>query len=197
MSTSDPDPVLHAIVRAAVDATGAARGWLVAADPTGTTIVAAVGDEASNLIGATIEPGTGTAGFVIASGQPIALVPRDNDPRFDQGVTALLGPGPGRHRPSSVLSVPCASEDDVVGALELIDRTDGGVGGNSGFTFDDVELATLLAGIAGVALTQDRGGSAAVPEPQQLSSELSRLADEDPTRYAAVAAAVSALLSRA
>jgi GAF domain-containing protein len=180
------DPVLQAIIQAAIDATAAQRGWIVSSDPTEMRIVAGAGDGVSALVGQTIELGSGAAGFVIDSGQPIALVPRDDDPRFEHGVTALLG-----HRPSSVLTVPCANDEDVVGALELIDHVGGG-----GFTFDDVELATLLAGIAGVALTRDVGGNT-VAAPQQLSSELTRLSEVDPNRYAAIATVISALLGRA
>jgi GAF domain-containing protein len=186
MTIETADPVLQAVVQSAVSATGAARGWLVAADGATARVVAGTGEGVAAVVGTEFDATVGIAGFVVASGQPIALTPRGDDPRFAEGITALLG-----HRPVSVLAVPCANDDDVIGALELIDRSGGG-----GFTFDDIELATLLAGIAAAALTLDRGG-AAVPEPQQLGGELARLAEADPGRYAVIATAVSALLSRA
>jgi GAF domain-containing protein len=181
-----PDPVLQAIVRSAASATGAARGWLVAVDGSTMSVAAAVGEETGALVGRAVDGDAGNAGFVIASGQPIALVPRADDQRAEAGVPALLG-----IRPSSVLCVPCADDDDVVGALELVDKI-----GGSGFTFDDIELATLLAGIAAAALTREHAGPS-VPDPQQLAGELARLADADPARYVIIAAAVAALLSRA
>jgi GAF domain-containing protein len=179
------DPVVLAIVQSAVRATGATRGWAVAVDGESLRVAAAAGDGTASLVGRAVDGDGGHAAFVVASGQPVALVPRPDDPRAAQGVAALLG-----LHPASVLAVPC-TDDDVVGAIELVDKAGGG-----GFTFDDIEIATLLAGVAAVALTHERAG-ADVPAPQELAGELARVARADPGRYAAIATAVSALLSRA
>jgi GAF domain-containing protein len=114
----------------------------------------------------------------------MALTARPDDPRFAEGVAALVGV-----EPASVLCVPCG-DDDVVGVLELIDKT-----GDASFNFDDVEVAALLAGIAGVALGRDHAG-APVPSPRELGAELDRLAAGDPEQYARVAMLVGALLDR-
>ena len=87
---------------------------------------------------------------------------------------------PARHRPASVLCVPCAHDDDVLGVLELVDKAGGGP-----FTFDDVELITVLANIAGSALAESAGG--VVRSPDELGGELRQLAADDPTAYVAVA----------
>jgi GAF domain-containing protein len=180
------DPVLDAVIEAAVHATGAAAGWLVGGEGDGQRVVAASGEEAGDLLGHRVAPGEGIAGFVLASGQPLALSRLEKDPRLRGGLEGLL-----RRRPRSLLCVPCTSDDAVLGALELADKEAG-----EAFTFDDLELVTLLAGIAGSALAEDRGGGP-VPTPAELGAELGRLLAIDPRRYRAVAAVVSGLIASA
>ena len=178
--------VLDAIVRAAVGATGATRGWLVATDGAGLRVVAAAGgDRPGDLVGAAIAAGTGTAGLVIAGGQPMAVAVRESDEQFAQGVVALAGASP-----KSILSVPCG-DDGIVGALELIDKR-----GAGNFSFDDVETATMLADIAAAAITAAAGG-VAPPRPAQLATELDRIAADEPARYEIVAKLIGALLDQA
>ena len=88
-----------------------------------------------------------------------------------------------------MLSVPCATDDGVFGALEVIDKQDGGR-----FTIDDVEIVTLLGGIAGAALADTSDATATVIPPEELAGELRQLAAGDPARYASVAGVVRALL---
>lgn len=180
------DPVVQAVLEAAVSATSAACGWLAANDQDTISVVAAFGEDAADLVGAYVPAAAGTAGFVIGSGQPLALTSVGQDARLSDGVAALLDAAP-----RSMMSVPCVTDTGVVAALELADK----VGGGS-FSFDDVEVATLLAGIAAVALVNARDVSA-VPEPGALAVELARLASTDPSRYAAVATALDALLGSA
>ena len=92
--------------------------------------------------------------------------------------------------PTAVLGVPCLHDDEVVGVLELVDKVDG-----TTFTFDDVELATLLANVAGAAL-RDVGGATQVRSPDELAADLRAVAAADPSTYAAIAAVVETLLAR-
>jgi GAF domain-containing protein len=178
------DPVLDAVTRAAVDGTGAARGWVVAPEGDGLRVAAAAGgDDPGRLLDAHVDGPGGTAGLVLASGQPMAIVPRPGDVTTSAGVAALVG-----LVPTAVLCVPCG-ESEVVGALELVDKAGGG-----GFTFDDVELASLLAGIAGAALAV-RGDAPAVPSASELGARLERVAAADPMRYSTLATVVAALLA--
>ncbi len=183
MTESAGDPVLAVIVRTAVSATGASAGWLVAADDGAMRVIASTGSPGPS-VSTTVPPDSGAAGFVLASGQPLAVAPRGGD-RFSEGMVALLG-----HSPASILAVPCFADDVVVGVIELVDKAGGG-----SFSFDDVELATLLAGIAGVAVTSAAERPPDIPAPAQLGGDLARLATTDPGRYAGVASAVAALLS--
>jgi GAF domain-containing protein len=178
------DPVLGAVIQAATRATGATAGWVVASRDADLLVVAADGDGTQAILGRAVPSGAGVAGFVVASGQPLALA-GGSDARLTEGVAALLG-----RQPRAVVCVPCTAADDtVVGALELIDKAT-----EARFTFDDVELVTLLAGIAATALAH---GAAVrtVPGPTELAGELRRLAATDADRYAAVATVLQALLA--
>lgn len=185
MVTMITDPVLDALLSAAATTTGATLGVLLRHEQDVLRAVATAGEQAHPLHGATTPVGAGVAGYVLASGQPLALAVAAGDPRLQEGVTAMLS-----HTPHSVLCVPCSGGDDVLGVLLLLDREGGQ------FTYDDVEMATLLAGIAGVALAAGGPGAGQVPGPAELGGELDRLSRTDPSRYATVATLLGALLGR-
>jgi GAF domain-containing protein len=179
------DPVLQAIAGAALDATGAAASWVLALEGATLRAVGAAGERAGQLVGARMPAGSGTAGYVISSGQPIALAPRGSDARLADGLGAHLG------RPStSVMCVPCLRDDVVLGALELVDKA-GGVP----FSFDDVEVVTLLAGVAGVALGI-AGTEVPARPPGEFGAELAHLAASDPAAYVRLSVVLEALLAR-
>lgn len=184
MSVPAPDPILQAIVRSAVDATGAAGGWLLRASGSVLRVEAAAGDD-PDVVGVTVDTDSTTAGYVASSGQPLAISPGPGGPRLAEGAVRLVGGAP-----ASVVSVPCTTEAVVIGVLELFDKAGGG-----NFSFDDIELATLLAGIAAEGLAHAEGAQAEVADPAYLGGELARLHAADPNRYAAVATVVSALLA--
>jgi GAF domain-containing protein len=117
----------------------------------------------------------------------MALATRPDDPRLSSGVVAAIG-----HPPATVLCIPCESGDGVNGVLEIVDKVDGAM-----FSFDDVELATLLAGVAGVAIEAEGSDRRAAPSPDELAGELRRLAAADPNRYGAVASVLAAVIAGA
>ncbi|HTT91897.1 MAG TPA: GAF domain-containing protein, partial [Acidimicrobiales bacterium] len=179
------NPVLQAVARAALDATGAGAGWVLALEGDKLRAVGAAGEGTGELYGTQLPAGAGTAGYVVSSGQPIAIAPRGGDPRLGGGLGARLG------KPATaVLCVPCFHDDAVVGALELVDKA-----GRQQFSYDDVELVTLLGGIAGAALGVAGPETAARP-PAEFSAELAQLASSDPTAYARLSVVLEALLAR-
>jgi len=178
------DPVLLSVLQAACDATGAAKALLLANNDVELEVVAGLGDGSSAAEGVTVPLGVGVAGFVAASGQPVALAPHSADARIAEDVAAQLG-----WEPKAILTVPCAGNDTIAGVLELIDP----VGGN-GFNFDDVEITTLLAGVAGVAL-EHRLASNAVPSPEALGRDIVSLSQLNPSRYNQLAPMIEILLN--
>lgn len=179
-----PNPILQAVLHSAIDATGATQGWLLATEGDDLVVRATVGAD-SQLVGRRVPANKGFAGYVASSGQPLAMSPRRDDERGAEGIAALVGT-----RPQSVLAVPCGTDDAVHGVLELVEKVGGGP-----FSFDDVELATLIAGIAGTALAWDGTEGESVPSPRALGDDLIRLAANDPTRYATLARFLALVLS--
>ena len=179
-----PDAAMQALVRVAVEATRASAGWLLERERDELVVRAAESDDPGRLIGRRV-PIAGTAGFVVSSSQPLALSNVGADARFagarDRTMLAAS---------TSVVSVPCSDDDETRGVLEVIDK-DGG----ARFSYDDLELVTLLADIAGPMLVHDDDGAPPVPQPYELADGLSRLAVSNPVRYAALATAITSLLA--
>lgn len=169
--------------------TGAALGFVASVDGDTLRIVTAVGAAGSDgpapgtLVGQALDPG-GTAAFVVGSGQPIAAQPGPGDARASDDA-ALLGSAP-----VSVLCVPCVWEDEAVGALQLVNKAGGGA-----FSFDDVEVVSILGTIAGAALAEGVE-SAGHRTAAELGAELRRLEGADPATFRAVASVLEALLAR-
>ena len=128
-----------------------------------------------------------TAALVVQSGQPVALRPGSGALQ-DEVSGALLG-----RPPTSLICVPGTAGESITGALQVVDKADGGP-----FDFDDVELVTVLGTIAGVALAESAGVQATpahrVASPQRLADSLARLAETDPERYGVAATVIEALL---
>ena len=158
MSQSYARLTLRSLARVAVEGTEADRGRLLAASP-GTDELRVVAAHGGGDLWQARSPGD-IARYVAAAGQPQVL-------------------SHGAHLPAT-LCVPCFYDDEVMGTLELEDKQ-----GGLAFTIDDVELATLLGGIAGVALA--RSPVMTVPDPSRLVADLTRLATADATRYATIA----------
>lgn len=127
-------PTYQALVDAAVDVSGAARGWLLRLDGDGLVVTAAAGGERANDRVGIRRPLEGTAGYVAISGQPAALQIRGED-------EANRGAGGSDDLPNSILAAPCGA-DEVLGVLEVVDAASGSFG------FDEVEVVSLLADIA-------------------------------------------------
>jgi GAF domain-containing protein len=181
-----PPRTVQVIVDAAVDATGAAVGWLAVIDGDHLEVAGASAQDATTaaaLVGRRIAAGVGTAGFVVQSGQPVALRPGTGG-AGDQAGAALIG-----REPTSLVCVPCSGSGDAVGVLQVVDKF-----GGEAFDFDDIEVLTLLGTIGGAAIADAGGDAAYIPAPARIAADLDNLATADPERYAAVAGMISSLL---
>ncbi|HDQ72896.1 MAG TPA: GAF domain-containing protein, partial [Chloroflexi bacterium] len=84
------------------------------------------------------------AGWVVQKGQSLIVDDAQNDPRFDFSSKA---DAQSTFTTRSILAVPLFSRDRVIGVLEAINKVGGGK-----FTEEDVELLTVLADQAAVAV---------------------------------------------
>lgn len=131
-------PVLDAIVSGAARATGAASAWLLRADGSGLVVAATtLGVPA----GTPLTDGGSAPHLVLRTGQPLSVAATSSG-ATTSGLDHLVG-----GVPTSLLCVPCPAGDEIAGVLVLLDKQVGG-----SFTIDDVEVADLVAGIAGTAL---------------------------------------------
>ncbi|HLI29084.1 MAG TPA: GAF domain-containing protein [Chloroflexota bacterium] len=90
--------------------------------------------------------GQGIAGWVAATGQPLAIADATQDPRFARSLAQNIG-----YIPKSVLCIPLRQGELVMGVVELFDKRDG-----QPFTPADMELLAQFASEAAVAIEQSR-----------------------------------------
>lgn len=88
----------------------------------------------------------GIAGAVVESGEPLMIDDVTQDPRFFGDIDRKTG-----MLTRSIVAVPLLGRQGVVGVLEVLNRQDG-----SAFTPHDLELASVLAGQAAVAVENAR-----------------------------------------
>jgi GAF domain-containing protein len=107
----------------------------------------------------------GIAGWVVMTGEPIAVGDVRRDPRWAKDFAATTG-----YIPQSIMAAPLIVGEDVEGVLEVLDKASA-----ASFGLDDMDLLGLFARPAAIAVEQARmvtgiGGL--------LVKELERLADE-------------------
>jgi GAF domain-containing protein len=143
---ADDEP-LAAIVGAAVVALEAQAASIALHDPAADRLVftAAAGPAAGDIVGMSIEPASGIAGYVFTTGQPLAVADVTADPRFERTVAEASG-----YVPSSLLAVPVTDETGTIGVLEALDRRGGT------FSLHDLDVAASLAAVAAVTLRRGR-----------------------------------------
>ncbi len=141
----DHDAVLEAICEAAQVAFGARACSVAVFDPDSGELVfvAATGSAAASVVGMRLPVKRGIAGYVVASGQAIAVHDVERDPRFDREAAEATG-----YIPRSILAVPIETSDGVSGVIEILDWSDERVGE------EGLELAGVFARQAGLALQQ-------------------------------------------
>ena len=80
----------------------------------GLLFAAATGPGTEAVLGRTLPPGTGIAGWVAQTGMPALVDDTACDPRFTNGIDAVTG-----LKTRSLLAVPVRSSNGVIGVLEL------------------------------------------------------------------------------
>ena len=97
-----------------------------------------------DIVGLRFPANSGIAGYVTMTGQPMAVSKATDDPRFNRDVAEQSG-----YIPGAILAVPLVSGDHVFGVIEVLDKVSG-----DSFDLRDIELLSLLADQAAIALTQ-------------------------------------------
>ena len=144
-ATRDPERLLHAILDAALEVTGAERGFLLLSDGEEVATASARGAEGTPLEGDARALSRSIARRTIEGGEPVLSTDAEADERF-QGAASIHD-----LRIRSVLCVPLKIQSEVVGAVYLDSRLDRGV-----FGPPHLEHASLLAEQAAIALDTAR-----------------------------------------
>jgi signal transduction histidine kinase len=140
----DLDEALDRLLRRAMQLVGTEAGSIVLRER-GTSDLyfrSAAGDRGEAVKRLRVPMGTGVVGWVAAQRTPLIV----NDPARDARHRAELAERVG-YRPRNLLCVPLVAEDEVLGAIELIDKVD-----DAGFSETDQKLLSLIAGQASKAI---------------------------------------------
>jgi signal transduction protein with GAF and PtsI domain len=172
---------LQAVLDEARDAFGAAACSLAVLDEDEGELVyrVASGAGADAIVGVRLPITRGIAGWVAASGQPIAVSDLASDPRHAADVAASTA-----YAPTTLLVVPVLEEDAVLGVLSVLDRDTARPEAQH-----DLELAASYAMRARDLLVES------APElPDELTSLAELLHDAEPHRREVLRQALRRLL---
>ncbi|MDQ4037406.1 MAG: GAF domain-containing protein [Actinomycetota bacterium] len=106
----------------------------------------AAGAGADDITGMRMPSGRGIAGWVVMSGQPVAIDDLRSDPRFAQDVAEDTG-----YVPQALLAVPVVSPVRLLGVMTLLDRDAARPGADQ-----DMVLLSVFADQAALALEASR-----------------------------------------
>ncbi|MFF3209705.1 GAF domain-containing protein [Streptomyces sp. NPDC002886] len=163
--------LLQSVVTVARYIYGAAASSVFMVSPdTGELIFAAVaGEGEQGLVGRRFEPGTGIAGWVAASGQPLITDDVGATDRFARDAAASTG-----YVPASIMAAPLIADGECIGVIEVLDRHvhDEHAPGRE---LDDIELLGLLATQAALSLALLRRSEQAASGAPRMGELVARL----------------------
>lgn len=138
--------LLELLVRTAAQVLQAQAASLLLLDRATNELVfeVALGSSAAEASKFRVPVGQGIAGWVAASGQPVARSDVAQDTRHAGEMADRIG-----YHPKSVLAIPLRSDDEVIGVIELFDKANG-----QPFNNDDMETLDQFGRAAAVAIEQ-------------------------------------------
>jgi GAF domain-containing protein len=136
--------LLRSIVEVARAIFGAKASSILLLDEAAGELVfeAVAGEGEETLVGQRLPAGTGLAGWVLATRQPIVVEDLDTDPRFARDKAEATG-----FVPKGLMAVPLLDEERALGVLEVLDRPQ-----RSRFSLAEMDLLGLFAAQAALAL---------------------------------------------
>lgn len=140
--------LLQSIVDAAATLFGAAAASMALVDESDKTLVfkVAAGEGNEDIVGKRIPLDTGLAGYVVMTGQPLAISNVQEDPRFNKEFAKSTG-----YVPRSILATPLMWNDRTIGVMEVLDKID-----EPSFGMQDMELLGIFARQAAIAIYQSQ-----------------------------------------
>jgi GAF domain-containing protein len=127
---------------------------------------AVVGEGEDTLVGRRFPSGTGIAGWVLGTRQPLVLADVASDPRFSADTAESTG-----FVPKGIMAVPLLHGEEALGVLEVLDRP-----ADARFRIEEVDLLGLFGIQAAAALALLRRARAAAAALEGEAEELTALA---------------------
>ncbi|MHB8627210.1 MAG: GAF domain-containing protein [Aggregatilineales bacterium] len=146
------DKLLGIIMQSAVEILSAEAGSLLLREQTTGDLVftLAIGGAGEHLVGTHIPAGTGIAGKVVETGQPVIVNDTANDSTWFGDVQS--GSRKGRDfRTNAIVAVPLIARGSVIGVLEVINKRD-----RTQFVQTEVDLLATFASQAAIAIENAR-----------------------------------------
>lgn len=142
------EAVLRSIVDATVALFQAEASSIALYDPVEDRLVfrVAAGQHGQGVVGLSVPSGEGLVGYVYTTGQALALSDVVNDARFGRTFAEQTS-----YVPRAIVAVPLLDDEGTIGVLEVLDKRD-----LSPFTLRDIELASVFAAQATVAIRASR-----------------------------------------
>ncbi len=141
-----PDSLLQSIVEAAAKIFGAgAASILLVNEPEGVLEFKVTwGASDHDLVGTKIPIDQGIAGYVVMTGQPIAVSNVEEDARFNINFAKSTG-----YVPRCILATPLIAGERILGVMEVLDKIEA-----VSFGMQDMELLGIFAHQAALAIDQ-------------------------------------------
>jgi GAF domain-containing protein len=127
---------------------------------------AVVGEGEDSLVGRRFPSGTGIAGWVLGTRQPLVLADVTTDPRFSADTAQSTG-----FVPKGIMAVPLLHGEDALGVLEVLDRP-----ADARFRVEEVDLLGLFGIQAAAALALLRRARTAAAALDGREGDLTALA---------------------
>jgi GAF domain-containing protein len=171
VSPKPKDALLQSIVDAAGHIFGAAAASILLVNEQEGVLEFKVAYGASDhdLVGTKFPLDKGIAGYVVMTGQPMAISNVRQDARFNQDFAKSTG-----YVPTSILATPLLSGEHVIGVMEVLDKIDA-----ASFGLQDMSLLGIFASQAALAIEQSQQMSQI---RNTLVLGLKRLASDDPSQ---------------
>lgn len=146
--TLETEPLLTIIIESAVEILSCEAGSLLMVDEQTDELVFRVitGPVARELLNRRLPPGSGVVGQAVSTRQPVIVNDVQKSATWFSKTDRQTG-----FETRALLAIPLIVKDEVIGVLEVINKTD-----HSPFTIDDQELLTAFAAQAAVALENAR-----------------------------------------
>jgi signal transduction histidine kinase len=176
-STLSLEPLLRIIIQSATELTHTEACSIMLLDKrTGELHFAhTIGEGSESLRDVTVPLDNSIAGWIVRQGKSLLIRDVKADPRWHSQVDTTID-----FETRSILGVPLKVKDQVIGALELLNKID-----DHGFGQDDIQIASTLAAQAAIAIENARlvdelqGAYDVLAELDQLKSNFVSVASHE------------------